>query len=175
MSSTPTTTNTLPPLTPKLQQVYDLRQEGKSVLEICSLLDRDRSTIQEYFRRIKSLGYNVETQKLRDRRFDQFKELMQESLDQKTIQQKMNLSRRQFGYYMTRYRKFKNLPPQFKLNDPEIVQKWTDLHLKQGRSFSYIADLHQTTKGRVAGAIHRYRKAKNEASQNHPHRPRSSR
>lgn len=76
----------------------------------------------------------------------------------------------------TYYTKFKRKAGQRILAPwpDETIKHWIDLHAK-GQSFTQIAKIFGLTKGQVAGAIHRYKKAQNATSETHHRRSRSSR
>lgn len=177
MSHIPTEKSTLPPLPPKLKQVYDLRHEGKSLNQIADIMDHNRETIVEYVSRIRKRGYDMTpVQTLFQERYALLVQLLNEGYTKAEVMQKMNLQRRQFGAYMTRFRKENGAPPLWSPNPNDFVQKVADLHLKEGKSFQYISDLLNVTKGRVAGIVHRYKKAQeNDSTKANRRRPRPSR
>ncbi len=153
------------PLSPAQTKVYELRWAGHSQTQVADILGVNFRTIQHHSAAIRYKGWKLPVQYHGQDRYFVFLELLNTGHSPAEIMNQMDIRKRQIGDYMTRYRRENGIPDLFQRIPPSLVKTWVDQHLKQGLSLTDIAALHNTTKGRVGGAIHRYKRKQNATSE----------
>lgn len=163
------------PLSPRQKQVYGLKMTGMRTVDIAEQLDLHEHTVDTYIRIAVWKGW-PRPPKAKPRvegHVPILRKCFDEGVVAKIAAQRAGCALSTAQVY---YTKFKREAGQ-KILEPwplETIEYWSNLHTN-GQSFTQIAKIFGLTKGQVAGAIHRYKKAQNATSETHHRRSRSSR